>query len=282
MVATRICCCIVHPIFHLINSPVLTVYRLFLQKNDITLKRLQQASHFCGNIPRPCFKAALSSTAIFDAKEEIKEAIENTNDLFDVIHNAKRGNLSHRAFQIQPSPKSRFLGSCLVQPVSAWAFKEMLNLLHLKNRDEAYRFYCTIKGYPDSSQLRGRIFESCFHRYLNDSRTFIIKPLNNLTATPEIKFTVNNDSHLSFPDLTKLSEQLELSIKSDTSCYFQPESAIFPSFDSFLYQPKISNHNFSPLIALQVTTAACHGIKIKDLQKVQSSLDLQNKFLQNL
>lgn len=162
---------------------------------------------------------------------------------------------------------------------------EMLDVLHQNYRDHAYKFYCIIKGYPDSSQLCGRIFESYFHRYLRylkDSRTFIIKPLDNRAATPEITFTVNKDSHHSFTDLKKLSEQLKSTVKNNTSCYFRPDSPVFPTFDSFLYQPEISDHGLSPLIALQVTTAASHGIKIKGLKELQSSLNLRNTFLKNL
>ncbi len=52
----------------------------------------------------------------------------------------------------------------------------------------------------------------------------------------------------------------------------QPLSPVFPSFDSFLYHPGISQSGFSRLIALQATTAADHAIKIKGLEDVQTSL----------
>jgi hypothetical protein len=75
-----------------------------------------------------------------------------------------------------------------------------------------------------------------------------------------------------FGTMKCFSGDLALSVKSETPCYLQPLSPVFPSFDSFLYQPRISQSGFSCLIALQVTTAEDHAIKIKGLEDVQRSL----------
>ncbi|KAM6492684.1 hypothetical protein JOM56_012408 [Amanita muscaria] len=138
------------------------VASLFLHKTDITLKRLQESSRICGNIPRRCFRAAVSPTALFDATNKIKDGIEDTEKLYDVVFNARRGNPIHRAFQIRPSPQSRFLVSCLVEPVSAWAFLIMLDELRKRNPDAAYQFFLNVRGSPDSAALRGRFLKLIF------------------------------------------------------------------------------------------------------------------------
>ena len=259
---------------------LLTIYRLFLQKTDITLKRLQKASFICGNIPRPCFKAAGSPTALHRAEGVIKKAIEKTDDLFKIALNMRNGDnvqIIYRAFQVRPaSSEDRFWDNCVAEPVSPWAFSKMLDVLHKRSKDEAYRFYCTIKGHPEASVLRGKIFEINLHPYLKHPRTFFIKSLDNPDTTLAIDFIVDADNHLGFTDLS----QMLLSVKSDTARYLWPESPTFPSFDSFLFQPKFSDPRFLPLIALQVTTAAKRDIKLKGLQGVQRSLD--DPLLKNL
>lgn len=107
-------------------------------------------------------------------------------------------------------------------------------------------------------------------------RTFFIKSLDNPDTTLAIDFIVDADNHLGFTDLS----QKLLSVKSNTARYLWPESPIFPSFDSFPFQPKFSDPRFLLLIALQVTTAAKHEIKLKGLQGIQHSL--KNPLLKNL
>ena len=220
--------------------PLLTIHRLFIQMTDITLKRLQQISLICGNIPRPCFEAATSSDGLRRAEYMIKNAIKNTKDLFMVTSDLQNGDdrhITYRAFQVHPSPEDRFWDISIAKPVSAWAFLQMLNVLHERNRGDAYRFYCKIIAYPESSGLRGNMFEHYLHPYLKSPRTFTIKSLDDGAATLNVDFTVNADNHLIF---TYLSEGLVLSVKSNESHYLRPGSPIFPSFDSFLYQPEIS------------------------------------------
>ena len=120
--------------FGCLKVRLLTVYRLFLQNTDITLKRLQKASHICGNIPRPCFKAAVSLTELRQAEDVIRKAIQQLKDLFDVFCNRQldgdMGQIIYRTFQVRPaSSDDRFWESCLVEPVSPWAFSEMLKEL---------------------------------------------------------------------------------------------------------------------------------------------------------
>ncbi|KIL60447.1 hypothetical protein M378DRAFT_168196, partial [Amanita muscaria Koide BX008] len=250
------------------------VASLFLQSNDITLERLQEASCICGNIPRECFVAAVSPR-LSSAKDKIRNAIDLTDNLSRAIINMKVGGetVIHRAFQIRPLYEDRLWNSCLVEPVSDWAFSEMMDVLDKRRAGSAYEFYCAIKGCHDGAALAGRTFENHLHKFLKtSSRTFTIESLDNRSATLEIRFTSETKF---FGDMKCFSGHLVLSVKSETSCYLQPLSPVFPSFDSFLYQPEISQSGFSRLIALQATTAADHAIKIKGLEDVQTSLKLK-------
>ncbi|KAK2464428.1 hypothetical protein APHAL10511_003576 [Amanita phalloides] len=194
------------------------------------------------------------------------------------MQNGDDRHITHRAFQVHPgSSDDRFWHDSVAEPVSAWALLKMLNVLLKRRRGEAYRFYCTIKGYPDSSGLCGNMFKYYLHPYLKPPRTFTIKSLDNCAATLKVDFIVNAENHLSFTDL---SEELVMSVKSNQAHYLRPESPVFPSFDSFLYQPDISHPEFSPLIALQVTTAAKHPIKLTGLEDIESLLEIP--FLENL
>ena len=252
---------------------LLTVYRLFLQKTDITIKRLREVSYICGSIPRPCFLAAVSPKKVDNAKTTIRNAIQEIKDLFTVVLHTQDSDKSqtiYRAFQVRPSSKNRFWESRVVEPVSGWALSEMLNELRKKSMADAYKFYCTIKGTPESAKLRGHIYEIYLHRYLEISRAFTIKSLDNPSASPEIRFISGTD-YLDF-ESNGFSDHLASSVQSNTSWYLRPISPVFPSFDSFLYLPEISHPGFSRLIALQVTTAADHGINIKGLEKVQRAL----------
>ena len=94
---------------------------------DITLKRLQEVSYICGNIPHPCFLAAASPDKVDEDKALIRTAIQEIQDLFAVVLHPQDSNKSqtiHRAFQVHPkSSKNRFWSSRVVEPVSAWAYR---------------------------------------------------------------------------------------------------------------------------------------------------------------
>ncbi|KAM6499266.1 hypothetical protein JOM56_004774 [Amanita muscaria] len=165
------------------------VASLFLQSNDITLERLQEASCICGNIPRECFVAAVSPR-LSSAKDKIRNAIDLTDNLSRTIINMKVGGetVIHRAFQIRPLYEDRLWNSCVVEPVSDWAFSEMMDVLDKRRAGSAYEFYCAIKGCRDGAALAGRTFENHLHKFLKtSSRTFTIESLDNRSATLEIR-----------------------------------------------------------------------------------------------
>ena len=149
--------------------------------------------------------------------------------MFAVVLHPQDSNKSqtiHCAFQARPkSSENRFWERRVVEPVSAWALSEMLNELRKKSMGDAYKFYCTIKGSPESAVLRGHIFEIYLHRYLEKSRTFTIKSLDNSSATPEIHFT-SGTNHLDFED-NRFSDHLASSVQSNTSWYLYPQSPVF-------------------------------------------------------
>ena len=112
---------------------------------------------------------------------------------------------------------------------------------------------CAIEGCPDTAALVARIFGNRHHKFLS---------LLIIARSSDTKH---------FRDMRSFSDHLA-SVKGETSCYLEPLSPVFPSFDSFLYHPGISQYGFSRLIALQATTAADHAIRIKGLGNVQTSL----------
>jgi hypothetical protein len=282
VVARRISCCIVC-VFRLSNSPAYTVYRLFLASIDITLERFHQTSHICGYTPRQCFEAAVSPDSLRDATQAITTAIRDIKELY-TLASVHGGETVHRAFQIRPSPESRRWNGCLIEPVSVWAFSQMMTVLDRRSMDAAYTFYCAIKGSSYASTLVGMMFKTKLHpffRTLTNYRTFTIQSLDDRSNTLDIEFSSNTE-HLTFGADQHFSGQLASSVSSNKSSYLKPLSRVFSFFDSFLYQPDMSRSSFSPLIALQVTTAATHDITITGLEKVQKSLKLKIADLKNL
>jgi hypothetical protein len=145
VVARRISCFIVR-VFRLSNSPAYTVYRLFLASIDITLERFHQTSHICGYTPRQCLGAAVSPDSLRRATQAITTAIKNIKELSDTLASVQGGETVHRAFQIRPSPESRGWNSYLTEPVSVWAFSQMMTDLDRRSMDAAYTFYLPSKG----------------------------------------------------------------------------------------------------------------------------------------
>jgi hypothetical protein len=95
--------------------------------------------------------------------------------------------------------------------------------------------------------LYSRIFENHLHKFLPG-------PLLSL----QLNFSITALLLLKFGSLLATRQERN-------TCYLQPLSLFFPSFDSFLYQqPRISKSGFSRLIALQ---AADHAIYLEDGQK---------------
>ncbi|KAM6494870.1 hypothetical protein JOM56_009493 [Amanita muscaria] len=261
------------------------VASLFLASIDITLERFRKTTHVCGLIPRTCFDAAASSKKLRTAKKEITVAIKETEELSKVIANVHTRATIHRAFQIRPSsPEDRDWNSCLIEAVSDWAFKKMMDALDQRSADAAYNLYCAIQWSPHSSGLRGKMFETKVHpffRNITKPRTFIIHSLDDPSTTFDITFS-SDTKYLTFGPIHRFSGQLASSVEKNKSCYLKPLSPVFPTFDSFLYRYGIPQSGCSPLIGLQVTTAAKHAISIKGLEKVQKSLNPQNTHLDPL
>jgi len=125
----------------------------------------------------------------------------------------------HRVFQIHPLFEDRLWNSCLVEPVSAWAFSEMMDALDERRAGAAYEFYCAMKGCRDAAGLAGKTFENHLHKFLTTSsasRSFTVKSLHNCADTLEIQFTSNTKR---FGDMKCFSGHLALSVKKKQSCY---------------------------------------------------------------
>lgn len=118
------------------------------------------------------------------------------------------------------------------------------------------------------------MLESKVHQFLRSPQTFTIQSLDNRFTTLSINFAPNKSA--SFGAVKEFLGHLTSSIKTNTECYLQQESSVFPSFDSFLYYPQ---PGFSPLIGVQVINAANHAINLKGLEKIQKSLKSELKDL---
>ena len=152
---------------------LLTIYRLFLHRKDITLKQFQESSRICGNLPRP-----VSLAQLLIATKEIRDAIHETEAFSDVLYNVGRDGTIHHAIQVRPS-EHRFWNSRLVEPVSDWALSEMMAELQRRSVDAAYKFYRLIEGYFSSSIYSA---EGCLKvRFTNSSA-----PPRPLLSSPSI------------------------------------------------------------------------------------------------
>ena len=164
---------------------------MFLESQDITLKRLQEASRICGNIPRECFTAAESPDTLQYAKETIQGAIKETDDWCAAINKTRVGGetIIHRIFQLRPSREHRRWNDCFVEPVSDLVLTEIMDALDERRTDAAYELYCAFKGCSDGNTLAGKLFEHRLHPYLKKSshRTFTIQSLDNPSATLDIR-----------------------------------------------------------------------------------------------
>ena len=108
---------------------------------------------------------------------EIRRAIGGTGDLYGAIINLSDGDLdTYQAFQRRPSSENRLWVNRLVEPVSDWAFLEMMDVLDNRRPGSAYEFYCAIKARGDCAELARRTFEYHLHEFLKtSSQTFAIE-----------------------------------------------------------------------------------------------------------
>jgi hypothetical protein len=186
----------------------------------------------------------------------------------------------HPAFQICPS-EHQFWCSCFIEPVSDWAFLQMITELDQRSADAVYNFYSAIGWCPNYDTLERMMLETKLHLFLcctiDNPWTFTIQSLNDRsTTTLDIEFS-SNTQHLTFRTSQHFASLLASSVRSNKSCCLKLLSPVFQSFHSFLYQHGVFPSGCSPLIALQVVTSthAMDPISIDHLEKVQKSLALQ-------
>ena len=229
----------------------------------------------CGYIPRECFRAARSPKTLSIAEVETRNAIKGTKDLADAVVGVHGAKEIHPAFQIVPNT-NRYWESMLAEPVSDWAFSHIMAELDKRGTNATYSFYRMIRR-VDGVGLSGKMFERKVHKFfqsITQPKSFTIWSLDNRSTTFNITFS-SETTHDTFSALHGLAGQLVSSAKSSTSCYLVPQSPVFATFDSFLYQHNVSQHDCSSLIGLQITTASKHPISIKGLADVEKCLNRQ-------
>jgi hypothetical protein len=238
----------------------------------------------CEYIPRQCFAAALSPDALSSATRVTLKAIGETEKLADTIAKVEHGEPIHSAFEIYPSPESRCWINCLVRPVSDWAFYQMMAELDRRGADAAYQFYQDIQGSRDSAELVGKSFEykaHVFFRSITMPRRFTLLSLDDRSTTLDIEFS-SSTTHCTFGAKQFFTGQLASFANNHKSCYLKPLSRRFASFDSFLYQPDITQYGCQPLIAFQITTAYEYTINVLGLTDLQACLSPKVPVLQAL
>lgn len=244
---------------------------MFLANIDLPLKRLQAVIRICGHNPRRCLDAAVSPA---EASQNIIAAINECNNLREVISQAHSGQQIHRAFEIYPALPSRQLDICLIRPISDWVFSHIIAELDRQGADAAYRLYQTLEGTPAGASLAGRLFENKVHKFfrsITEFRRFTIFSLEK----PSIKFDIEFSSgtrYCNFGATQHFSGQLASAVNDGKSCYLVPVSPVFPTFDSFLYQHGMSRAGYQSLVGLQITGGKEHPISVKGLAETQKSL----------
>jgi hypothetical protein len=264
-------------VFPSINLPSHTFYRLFISPIDITLKRLKDAMRICGCNPRECLTASVSPGNLMIASQKVINAIMATKDLSGALRHVAAGQLIHCAFEIWPSPYTRAWECCITRPISDWAFAQMVADLDRRDADAAYKLYQTIKGTCNSATLGRQLFEIKVHKFfqsITEPRSFTIRSIDNPSTSFHIEFS-STIVHRAFGSEQVFSGHLTTSVRNQEPCYLKPLSAVFPPFDSFLYQPELSQSDCQPLIGLQVTTDAARPISIKDLASIRVCLKRQ-------
>jgi hypothetical protein len=163
---------------------------------------------------------------------------------------------------------------CYIQPISQWAFQRIVAHLDAQDRDAAFNFYRTIQGTLDGAVMRGKMWETKVHKFFGSimqPRTFHIFSLDGHSASFDIEFS-SSTLHRNFGPTQIFGGELASSVKIGSSCYLKPESRIFATFDSFLYQHGMSQPGCQPLIGCQITDARAHPMSTKGLASVQKCL----------
>jgi hypothetical protein len=119
LVAERILCHSVRG-FCLADSPADALCSFFISRHDITLQRLQSATHVCGHVPRTCFGAIGSLHQIQSEEVKMRHTI---NGAFENGDQASGDKVSHTVYEVKPVSPSRLFELSTIQPVSEFGRK---------------------------------------------------------------------------------------------------------------------------------------------------------------
>ncbi|KIM46713.1 hypothetical protein M413DRAFT_23080 [Hebeloma cylindrosporum] len=250
------------------------VAMLFISSIDVPLHRLKAAMRVCGYNPRWCERASRSPAALHLATVKVINAMQSTTAFCGAMSSIISGELSHRAFEIWPSSSNRAWDLLILRPISPWALSEMVAELDRRDADAAFRFYRQFKRTHFGASLVEQMFVFKVHQFLRsitELRSFTTRSLDDPLIAVDIEFSPAI-TQLSFDSEQSFTGKLAASIDAEESCYLKPLSPIFPSFDSFLYQPTMSRLDYQPFISIQVTTSGSRPISMAGLEKIQMCL----------
>jgi hypothetical protein len=247
---------------------------VFLYDYDVPLPRVDEAAKFCGLNPRQTLRAAISKNELGSAEETAKSGIKNITDVHKTIADMYGDPESHRIFEIYPRLTNRNWESCRIRPISKWVWEAMLAAMNDQSLKTVSRLYKAIKGMPYAASFTGYLWEYKVHKYfraLATPKIFLITSLHDRSTLP-ITFSPNF-TKADFGASQDFQGSLTTSVVNRQSSYLQPQSPIYPSFDSFYYQHGLSEPGCGDLICFHITVAEDHHpISVKGLELIQRSL----------
>jgi hypothetical protein len=256
--------------FCLADSPADALYSFFISRHDITLQRLQAATHVCGHVPRTCFGAIGSLHQIRSSEAKLRNAI------IDDFKGVKAGGdkVSYSVYEVKPVSPSRLFELSTIQPVSEFAKLTIrAQVLMRCSAKERYDYY--MKMQSSSSLYAGNIFEDAVHAYfksITKPTVFSLRSLNNkesiqITFSPDISFET-------FSTMRMFSALLTTAVEQERSCYLQPDVPNHESFDAYLYLHDVGTSGC--LFFIQVSRSGRNSIAISGCKKVQLALTIRS------
>ncbi|KAF5379025.1 hypothetical protein D9615_006070 [Tricholomella constricta] len=242
---------------------------LFILKYDVPLKRIYNTIAILGSAPRPAYHAALSNRTFNDLKVDTRSAIREIDDVAKSILTVHgNGRFPHEVFEIYPCPGSNSFFSCLVRPVSQWAFDELVQALEGRDTYAARNFYIQMQA-RSGAEFCGRLWERQVHKHfrsLERSTEFQAVGLDNRNNTKQIILSAAT-AYSDFGPMQDFQDGLTSSVRDGRQCCLKPMATTFAIFDAVLYDPGAGD-----LLGLQMTESPNHPLNIAGLETIQKAL----------
>jgi hypothetical protein len=172
------------------RTALMSLFRLFLNRLDLTYARLKESTSYFGFNPRLCFNASIADDALNQLIKDIRTSVFRSarkKDIGILFSESKESRmLSHSIFELSPANDRRLFGDALVGAVSQWALNLLLEPYEQHRLDAAAEFYNSIANDPNAGSLRGRMWERQVLRYLDTLKkphVFSVRSLDDSSIT---------------------------------------------------------------------------------------------------